>query len=579
MKNICLFILLSSHLIFSQTKIIWQHFDTATFEKAKKEKKHIILHLAANWCHWCHVMEEKTYQHPDIVKYINQNFIATTEDHDQRPDLANKYRDYGWPATIIFSPDGKEIFKEAGYIQPEEYLQILKKIKSGKISTTSKHSTSTQNTNNITINPKNLLLIKKDVFENINLKNGGFKSEQKSLDFEMFEYAFNHFENDTLKQWLTLSMKNSLYLMDKEWGGIYQYSTSNDWQHPHYEKLLSIQARYIKMYLWYFYLSNDSTYFHSAIKIYNYLNIFLKKNNHSFSNAQDADLIKGQKANDYFSLSDHARRKLGIPTIDTNTFTDNNSKIIESLIYLYAFTEKKQYLDHAISIAEYILNHRKRPDHFFNHGYTNDLTPAIVDQIYFAKALFLLYRTIGNQTYLNTAQSLLHLISEKFFNANCLMSYLPVPHYLSPDCIISENIEAARTLNLYGKIFHQEKWIQLAKKISDYLLSDEVYNKIIIEPGILTLLDEINSEPYFALYIVHNISQKNYALHRQLLQIPKFYLFNYLMTEYNVLKEKEDIFNAFNENTIVFCTSSYCSSPISNAQELSQFIRKQLFKK
>uniref|UniRef100_UPI001D0EBAA2 hypothetical protein n=1 Tax=Klebsiella pneumoniae TaxID=573 RepID=UPI001D0EBAA2 len=85
--------------------------------------------------------------------------------------------------------------------------------------------------------------------------------EQKSLDFEMFEYAFNHYHNDTLKQWLDISVKNSLDLMDNVWGGVYQYSTHRDWKHAHYEKLLSIQARYVKMYLWYFYLSNDTTYY------------------------------------------------------------------------------------------------------------------------------------------------------------------------------------------------------------------------------------------------------------------------------------------------------------------------------
>ena len=41
-------------------------------------------------------------------------------DIDSRPDLAERYGDYGWPATVLFSPDAAEIGKYRGYIAPEE---------------------------------------------------------------------------------------------------------------------------------------------------------------------------------------------------------------------------------------------------------------------------------------------------------------------------------------------------------------------------------------------------------------------------------------------------------------------------
>ena len=36
-------------------------------------------------------------------------------DQDANPDLASRYGDWGWPATIIFDPDGKEIVKLQGF--------------------------------------------------------------------------------------------------------------------------------------------------------------------------------------------------------------------------------------------------------------------------------------------------------------------------------------------------------------------------------------------------------------------------------------------------------------------------------
>ncbi|MEW6773338.1 MAG: DUF255 domain-containing protein [Bacteroidota bacterium] len=570
-KFLLVLLFLVLNIAFAQN-IHWQHLDTSVFEKAKKLKKPVILHLAANWCHWCHVMEEQTYHHPKVVDYINKYFIACMEDHDQRPDLANKYRDYGWPATIIFSYGGKELFKNAGYIEAEEYLKILKEIKEGKIKSSTKNNTNASTSINSSTIQKNISLIQKDVMNNIDVRVGGFKSEQKSLDFEMFEYAFNHYNNDTLKQWLDISVKNSLDLMDNVWGGVYQYSTHRDWKHAHYEKLLSIQARYVKMYLWYYYLSNDSTYYKAAIKNYEYVNRFLKKKNGTYANAQDADLIKGQKAHDYYASSEAERLKQGIPAIDTNAFTDNNSKWAESLIYLYAYSGNQKYLQEAEQTIQYILQYRKREDGFFNHGSMQDITPAIVDQMYFAKTLLLFYRLNGNLKYREFAIQLLDLVVEKFFSNNCIKSYLPVKNYLEPDCIVSENIEMARILNLYGKIFYREKWISAAKVISDYLLSDDVYDKIIIEPGILSLREEVVEEPYIGLYVVHKLNEIDNNVVRALLKVPKFYMFSFTMKDKNDFPDKEDIWDSMDNNVVFFCTSTFCSSPLFSDKEINQFL-------
>jgi thiol:disulfide interchange protein len=32
-----------------------------TFARAEREKKPLLVHVAAVWCHWCRVMEEETY--------------------------------------------------------------------------------------------------------------------------------------------------------------------------------------------------------------------------------------------------------------------------------------------------------------------------------------------------------------------------------------------------------------------------------------------------------------------------------------------------------------------------------------
>ncbi len=38
-------------------------------------------------------------------------------------------------------------------------------------------------------------------------------------------------------------------LVDPVWGGIYQYSDSGDWDHPHFEKIMAFQAETMRVYL------------------------------------------------------------------------------------------------------------------------------------------------------------------------------------------------------------------------------------------------------------------------------------------------------------------------------------------
>src|SRR4030095_9070933 len=103
----------------SPSPLTWQSWSDGLFEKARRENKFILLDLEAVWCHWCHVMEETTYRDSKVLSLLQSRYLPVKVDQDSRPDLANRYLNYGWPATVIFDPDGTEIVKRRGYIEPE----------------------------------------------------------------------------------------------------------------------------------------------------------------------------------------------------------------------------------------------------------------------------------------------------------------------------------------------------------------------------------------------------------------------------------------------------------------------------
>jgi hypothetical protein len=106
----------------------WSPWSADLFARAKAENRFVILDLEAVWCHWCHVMETKTYGDARVAELLASKYIPVRVDQDANPDLSSRYGDWGWPATIVFAPDGSEIVKRSGYIEPGAMAALLSAI-------------------------------------------------------------------------------------------------------------------------------------------------------------------------------------------------------------------------------------------------------------------------------------------------------------------------------------------------------------------------------------------------------------------------------------------------------------------
>src|SRR5262245_21702597 len=95
----------------AEEQIHWQAWSEAGFARARAEHRLVLLDLEAVWCHWCHVMDRTTYRDPRVVRLIGERFVAMRVDQDARPDLSLRYEEWGWPATVVLSPDGVDLVK------------------------------------------------------------------------------------------------------------------------------------------------------------------------------------------------------------------------------------------------------------------------------------------------------------------------------------------------------------------------------------------------------------------------------------------------------------------------------------
>ena len=87
---------------------------------------------------------------------------------------------------------------------------------------------------------------------------------------------------------------------------------------PHFEKIMSFQAQYLRQYSQAYALWKDPKYLAAARNIERYLATFLTSPDGAFYVSQDADLNHDTDGHKYYALSDGERRKLGMPRIDKN---------------------------------------------------------------------------------------------------------------------------------------------------------------------------------------------------------------------------------------------------------------------
>jgi uncharacterized protein YyaL (SSP411 family) len=140
-KLVFIFLLLISSSSFAQNdKLVWYDWNTG-YEKAIKEHKIVLVDAYTDWCGWCKKMDRDTYANSEVIKKINQHFVAIkfnpeiafptykigdqTFDNKQLYGLLTQGQSTGFPTTYYIIPAKNSLTVEVGYKGPEDFLRIL----------------------------------------------------------------------------------------------------------------------------------------------------------------------------------------------------------------------------------------------------------------------------------------------------------------------------------------------------------------------------------------------------------------------------------------------------------------------
>jgi thioredoxin 1 len=98
--------------------------------KAASSKKKIFLHFYAQWCPYCERMNRESFTQPNIISFLNENFVSIRVDIDKENKLAAAYNVRGVPANWFLSESGRVIGNLPGYVAADRFRALLEYIHS-----------------------------------------------------------------------------------------------------------------------------------------------------------------------------------------------------------------------------------------------------------------------------------------------------------------------------------------------------------------------------------------------------------------------------------------------------------------
>ena len=573
--------MLSASSVVSDNGIKWRDWSDEAFSEAQRDGKFLILDLEAVWCHWCHVMEEKTYSDPAVIELINKHFIALKVDQDNRPDLSRRYQDWGWPATIFFNADGVELVKRAGYIPPDGMQKLLQAIiddpspeRGAPIQAQQVFTTSPLLSDDIR------KLLEKRHFESYDPEYGSLKINQKFIDRDTVEYALHkvRYGDSQNERIARHTLDEAIALIDPVWGGVYQYSTGGKWDYPHFEKIMQSQAGYMRIYALAYRLFGEKRYLKAAEDIARYLENFLTAPNGALYTSQDADLVQGVHSREYFELDDKARREQGIPKVDTHQYARENAWAARALSVLYQVSGNKEYLARAEGIVDWVERNRNRKGGGYNHDERDKGGPFLGDNLAMAEAYISLYQSNGRREYIQRAHDTLRYIDRTFRyggdeGAGYAVAYAPATAVISPLPQIDENIALAR---LAIRVYHltADKSVKaISKRTMRFLATPEIATERLTEAGILLAEYELVNDPDHITIVGHKDNKQAQALYREALRYPG----SYRRIEWWDKREGEmpnpDVqYPSLSQAAAFACSNQRCSLPVFNATDIHPMV-------
>lgn len=298
----------------------WYPWGEEAFADALRLDRPIFLSIGYATCHWCHVMEQESFEDPDLARQMNSIFICIKIDREELPEIDSLYMEFaqsmmsgasGWPLNMILTPALKPFFaatylplhSKAGQIGLFELTRQIGEVWSGE----DRPQLESQSSKIVELFAHQLHPIQSDVPEKEELDEGvellfkladpvygGIKGAPK--------FPLGYQINLLLRYSLVMNESRALFLAERALemmhrGGIYdhlgggfsRYSVDEKWFQPHFEKMLYDNALLADAYVEGWRATKRMHYRQIADEILYYILSEMTAPEGGFYSAEDAD--------------------------------------------------------------------------------------------------------------------------------------------------------------------------------------------------------------------------------------------------------------------------------------------------
>ena len=263
----------------------WQPWDDTALEAATEQNKPIFLSIGYSACHWCHVMEEESFEDEAVAQRLNEQFVPIKVDREERPDIDSIYMTIcqrvtgrgGWPLSAWLTPDGKPFYigtyfpKEPkgqmpGFLDlldrisdswsdPDDRAEMKQRAEQWTNSARDKYDTPSHDGESTVPADDTLDSAVRTALRSFDDEYGGFGSDgpkfpQPGRVDLLLRAAGRSGSSDALTAaTTTLDAMAGGGMYDQLGGGFHRYATDREWTVPHFEKMLYDNAGLPPLYL------------------------------------------------------------------------------------------------------------------------------------------------------------------------------------------------------------------------------------------------------------------------------------------------------------------------------------------
>jgi uncharacterized protein len=532
----------------------WSEWNEATFERAAHEKKFVIVSLQSWWCPWCMTMNRETWSDPAVRAELKDRFIPVYVDQDSRPDISQRYERWGWPATIIFGPDGTEIVKLRGFYSPKFFIPVLEETVKDPSPVVYREPSGPERERTLAtgLSDEQRNAILAFMGKAYDQANGGW-GKSKLVDGPTLGWFLDRAKAgdaeaaERIKRTLTAMTA----LIDKDSGGVSQVTLAPDWSRPSLEFPMFAQQAALAAYARASVLFEDPAYRAAADRIYGFLESKLASPGGGF----------------YASMG----MAEGQPGVDKRQYARETGQAIQGLATYYDATGNKAALSLAIAAADWALRERAMTDGGFRHGDHDAGGPYLADTVEMGAALLALHRSTGERKWLAAAIAAGNFVAATFIDPKTggfVASASPdAKHLPRPMKQREDNVTTTRFFTLLASYSGELRYREIAEAGMGYLTSPAVLEAYAFLPDVLLAEEELRNEPVHVTVVGAKADPRSAALYAGALAYPLAYKRAEWWDKAEGKLTNPDVdYPDYPDGPAAFaCTRNFCSLPVTDA--------------